>query len=150
EDGVHGRRGLEVVVGDEDLGAAAELREAVLGGLGTFDFDIHGVGAVTHGQIQDGELLFDAAVEFPVVLVAPAGGQDRTFGELIEEGGDGWGTATGVIEEVEAEFEEGLSRRGLAPSVVQQSLDVWQAQRNANPRKKPGLRHSRKVQNNTG
>ena len=85
DDRVHGRRGFEVVIGDDDVGAAAELAQAVLRHLGGFDFDIDGVGAIAYGEIQHGKLLLDAAVELAVVLVAPAGGQQDAIGILFEE-----------------------------------------------------------------
>ena len=54
----------------------AQRLQAVGGIFGAFDLDVHGLRAGIDGGFQDADLLFDAAVEFAVVLVAPAGGQD--------------------------------------------------------------------------
>ena len=47
----------------------------------------------------------------------------------------------GLVQEIQAEFEKGLARLGFAPGVVQQGRNVRQAQRDANARERPGLRH---------
>ena len=52
--------------------------------------------AIRHRQFQDGKLFFYAAVEFAVVLMAPAGRKQGAVGELFQEAGDDLGALTGV------------------------------------------------------
>ena len=106
-----------------------------------FDFDIDGLGAVAHREVENGQLLFDAAVESAVVLVAPAGGQNDAIGELFQEAANGLGPLAGLAQEVQAEFQKDLARLGFTPSVVQKCWYVRQAQRNADAREGPVLRH---------
>ena len=143
-DRVHGRRGFEVVIGDDDLGAAAELTQPFLGDFGGFDFDIDGVRAVAHGEIEHRELLFDAAVELAVVLMAAAGGQDDAVGKLFQEAADGLGAlgraGPGSPGGIQGRFSPAsASRRACSSSVG----NVWQAQRDTDARERPRLRHGR-------
>ena len=87
----------KVVIRDDDLGAAAELVQAVLGDLGGLDLDIDGVRAVAHREIQNGKLLLDAAVESAVVLVPAAGGQQNAVGELLQELRDSLRAFAGIL-----------------------------------------------------
>ena len=93
---VHGRRGFEIVVRNDDLRPSAELAQPVLRNLGGFDLHVDGMGAVAHRQVEDGELFFDAAVEFAVVLMAPAGGQQDAIGELFQKAWNGGGAGAGL------------------------------------------------------
>ena len=139
------------MVGNDHLGAAAELAQAILRRLGGFDLDIDGMRAAADRQLEDRELLLDAAVEFAVILVAAAGGQDDAFGKLLEKAGDRLRAFARVVQEVQAEFQEQFARLGLAPGVLQQGWNVWHAERNADAGKRPRLRHRKKTpQNNTG
>ncbi len=130
------------MIGNDDLRASAKLREAFLGDLGGFDFDIDGVSSVSHGQVEDGKLLLDAAVKAAVVLVAAAGGQQDAIGKSAP-GTPGMAAAplAGLIQKIQTEFQERFTRRGFAPCVVQESWNVWQAQRDTNSREQLGLRH---------
>jgi len=109
------------------VGAAAELLQALRGGLGGFDFDIDGLRAVLDRQVEQRELLFDAAVEAPMVLVAAAGGEDDALGKAIEEAANGGGPLRRVIEKIQAEFKEGLTGFGFALRVFQQSGNIGQS-----------------------
>ena len=100
-----------------------------------------GMSAVAHRQIEDGELLFNTAVEFSVVLVAPAGGEHRAIGKLLQKPGDDLSALGRIGKEIQAELQESLARLGFATRVIQQGRDVRQAQRDANARERPGLRH---------
>ena len=117
------------MIRDDNVGAAAELAQTVLRRLGGFDFDIDGVRAIAHGQIQHGKLLLDTAVKPAVVLVAPAGGQEGAIRVLCEH----------------------LAGLGFAAGVLDQGWNVRQAQRDAYPGERPGLRHwiVRDLQDNT-
>src|ERR1043165_9034218 len=94
------------MVGNDHLGAAAELVDAFGRGLGRFDLDIDGVSAAADGKLEDRELLLDTAVELAVILMAPARGDDETLGKLLEEAGDRLGPFARMIEKIDAEFEE--------------------------------------------
>ena len=139
--GIHGRGGLEVVVGNDHARPPAELVEALGRGLRRLDFDIHRLRARRRGLVQHAQLLFDAAVELAVVLMPPAGGDHDGFRKLLQKLPDGAGTVAGAVQEVQTEFEETLSRGGLPPGMVQQGRNVRKAQCDANPRERPGLRH---------
>ena len=143
DDGIHQGRGFEVVIGNDDVGAGAKRLDAVRGNLRGLDFDIDGGGALIDGAVKDGELLFDAAVEFAVVLVAAAGGEDDAVGELIEEVTDGFGAAHRLIEEVEAEFKKGLAGLSFSTRVLEELGDVRQTQGDTDARERPRLRHAR-------
>ena len=123
-----------------------------MGYLSGFDLDIDGMGAAVDGAVKDGELLLDAPVEFSVVLVAAAGRDQDAVGELLEEPGDRLGALAGLVEEVQAEFQELFARFRFAAGVLQERTDVWHAQRNTDAGKRPRLRHFKKktTQNNTG
>jgi hypothetical protein len=82
-DGVHGRRGLVVVVGNDHMRAPAKLVQPVGSHLRGFDFEIHGQRPVGDRAVQHGKLFFHAAVESSVVLVPPAGGQNDGVGKLV-------------------------------------------------------------------
>ena len=47
----------------------------------------------------------------------------------------------GLIQEIQAEFQEDFAGLGFAPGVFEQGRNVWQTQRDANAREQPGLRH---------
>src|ERR1035437_8374490 len=138
---VHGGRGFKIVIGDDDVGAAAELAQTVLRHLGGFDLDIDGVRAIAHGQVKHRKLFLNAAVEFAVVLVAPAGGQEDAIRVLFEELWDGLRAFTGTAQVIQAEFKKNLAGLGFAAGVLQQCWNVWQAQRDAYAGERPGLRH---------
>ena len=148
---VHGGRRFEIVIRDDNVGAAAELAQTVLRRLGGFDFDIDGVRAIAHGQIQHGKLLLDTAVKPAVVLVAPAGGQEGAIRVLFEEPRDRLRAIAGTVQVIQAEFEEHLAGLGFAAGVLDQGWNVRQAQRDAYPGERPGLRHwiVRDLQDNT-
>src|ERR1019366_10188283 len=94
----------------------------------------------------------NAAVEFAVVLVAPAGGQEDAIRVLFEELWDGLRAFTGTAQVIQAEFKKNLAGLGFAAGVLQQCWNVWQAQRDAYAGERPGLRHwiVRELQDNTG
>ncbi len=138
---VHGRRGFEIVIGDDDVGAAAELAQTVLRHFGGFDLDIDGVRAIAYGQVQHGKLFLNAAVELAVVLVAPAGGQEDAIRVLFEElrrwPRHPYRGCSGSPDEI-----RGKSRRfGFPAGVLEQCWNVWQAQRDAYAGERSGLRH---------
>ena len=47
----------------------------------------------------------------------------------------------GLLEVVQAKFEEDLAALGFAAGVLEQCWNVWQAQRDAYARERSGLRH---------
>jgi hypothetical protein len=61
--------------------------------------------------------------------MAATGGKDDAIRKLFEEAGDGGGAIGGTVEEVETKFEETLAGLSLVTSVVEESPNVWQAQR---------------------
>ena len=72
-------------------------------------------------------------------------------GKLLEKPGDRLRAFAGVIEEIQAEFQEHFAGLGLAPGVFQHGWNVRQAEGNADAGKRPRLRHREKTpQNNTG
>jgi hypothetical protein len=93
--------------------------ETVLGHFRRFDFDIDGVGAGGYGLIQNRQLFFDASIEFSVVLVAPAGGQNDAIGKLFQEAANGRSAFARFIQEIQAEFQENFARLGFSPGVVE-------------------------------
>jgi hypothetical protein len=129
------------MVRDDHLGAAAEVMEPLLSHFRRFDFDIDGVGSGIYRLIQNGQLLFYAAVKLPMVLVAAAGSEDDAIRELLQKAANGRSAFARPIQEIQAKFQENLARLGFPPRVVEQCLNVWQAQRNANAGERPCLRH---------
>jgi ABC-type transporter Mla subunit MlaD len=109
------------------VGASAELLQTLGSRFGGFDFDVDGLRAVLDGQIEQRKLLFDAAVESPMVLVAAARGEDDAVGKAFQEAADGGGALRRLIEKVEAEFEEGFTGFGFAMRVFQQRGNIGQA-----------------------
>jgi hypothetical protein len=95
------------------------MTQAVFRCLSGFDFDIDGLGSMADREVEYGQLLFNAAVEFPVILVTPAGGDYGQVGELFEEGTDGFGAFARMVQEIQAEFEECLTALSFAPGVVE-------------------------------
>src|SRR5258707_8105686 len=115
--------------------------KTVLSELGGFDFHVDGVRALAHREIEHGELVLDGAVKLAMVLVAAAGGDDDAIRKLLQEACDGFGALGGVVQEIEAKFKEDLARFRLAPGVVEEGWNVWQAQRDTDARERSGLRH---------
>jgi len=70
-----------------------------------FWVDTHGV----HRGFQNPHLLLDAAIEFAVILMPPARGDQEEIGKLFEEGLNGFGAAARLIEEVETPLRRSFS-----------------------------------------
>ncbi len=122
------------MIGKHQLALSAKHFQARDGVFGAFDFDIHGASAGVERGIQDPELVFDAAVEFSVILMAAAGGQNGAFrmrGEKLADDGDAL-FRRGQI--VEAELEEAFAGVRFAARVFHELQRVWKAHGDADPR----------------
>ncbi|HZY58322.1 MAG TPA: hypothetical protein VFE56_01085, partial [Candidatus Binataceae bacterium] len=64
------------------------------------------------------------AVEFAVVLMPPASGQNDAVREALEKAGNGLCASAGIIEKIEAKFQESLARFRFLPGVLQQGPNV--------------------------
>ena len=127
------RRAVVVVVGKHQLAFAAQRFQARAGIFGAFDFDVHGTGASVQRGVQDADLILHTAVEFSVILVAAAGGQDtaiRVPGEKLADDGD---AVFGGGQIVQTKFEKRFSCVDFTARVFQQLLRVGKAHGNANP-----------------
>ena len=110
------------------------MRRDILGGL---DFHVYSGGPLTHRIVEDAKLLLDASVEAAVVLVTPAGGQDRALWMSPEEFRDGGKAGLRVRQVIEAKLEKLLTGFDLGSCVLQQCLDVLKSERDAYGRKSP-------------
>ena len=99
--------------------STAELLQALGGCFGGFDFDIDRLRAVLNGEVEYGELFFNAAVETAAVLMAAAGGENDAVRKTLQEAADGAGAAGRFIQKIETEFEEDFAGFGFALRVVQ-------------------------------
>ena len=63
--------------------------------------------------------------------MAAAGGQNGTFGVLLEKTPYGRRALLGTFQVIQAEFQEGLAGFGLAPRVLQELCKIRQSQRDA-------------------
>ena len=64
-------------------------------------------------------MLFDAAIEFSVVLMTAAGGQKDAFGEFFQKAADGGSAFARFIQKIQTKFQEDLARLGFAPGVIE-------------------------------
>jgi hypothetical protein len=69
-----------------------------------------------------------------VVLVTPASRQDSRLRELVEEAADRRRALQGLVQVIQAEFQESFARLGFAPGMGDKGWNVWQAQRDADAR----------------
>src|SRR6185295_17941336 len=74
------RRALEIVIGDDELGALPELLQSLRGEFGRFNFYVDRLSAGVGRGLEDPYLVFDSAVEPAVILVAPARGEYAATG----------------------------------------------------------------------
>src|SRR5262249_43521386 len=121
--------------------AAAELTQAVLRHFGGLDLDVDGMRAIAYGQIEHGKLFLNAAVEFAVILVTPAGGQEDAIRVFFEELRDRLRAFAGITQIIETEFKENLACLRFAAGVLKQCWNIWQPQRDAYAGERSGLRH---------
>ncbi len=134
QNGFGRRRAIVVVIRKHQLAFSAQRLQARDGILGAFDFDVHGASAGVECGVQNPDLVFHAAVEFSVILMAPAGGQNAAFrmrGEKLADDGD---ALLGRGQVIQAELEEGFAGVGFAARVFQQLLRVGKAHGDADPR----------------
>ena len=72
----------------------------------------------------------------------PSASRDnQTLGKLFEEAADGFGAFARMVEKIEAELQERLASLSFAPGMLEEGGNIWQAQRDANARERPGLSH---------
>ncbi len=130
-----GRRGaIVVVVGQHQLAFSAQHLQARDGVLGALDFDVHGAGACVQGGMQNADLILHAPVEFSVILMTAASGQDAAIGMRNEKLADDCYALFGRGQIVQTEFEKGFPRVNFTARVLQQLLRVGKAHGNADPR----------------
>ena len=67
------KNGMPCVIRNDQLSAPAEVVQPFLGDLRGFDLHVHGLGAGFGPGFEYADLILDAAVVAPVILVAPAG-----------------------------------------------------------------------------
>ena len=84
--------------------------------------------------VQNADLVFHAAVELSVILMAAAGGQNAAIGMRGEKFADGGDALFGSGQIIEAKFEEGFARVDFPARVFQQLLCVGKAHGDADPR----------------
>jgi hypothetical protein len=71
-----------------------------------------------HRQVQDRQLVLDAAVELAMILMAAAGGHDHGVRKFIQEAADRAGPLARPFQVVQAEFQERFTSRDLPPGMV--------------------------------
>jgi len=123
------------VVGDDELGVLAERLDALGGKLGGLDLDVDGLRAGGCGGFENSYLIFDTAVEAPVILMAAAGGENSTAGMAVETGADDGDPLIGVAQVIEGELEEGFVRFGFTLGAFEQLRRIADAQGDADPGK---------------
>ena len=62
-------------------------------------------------------------------------------GKLFQESTDGRRALRGLVQKIEAEFEEDFARFGFAPRVFEQRRNIRQAKGDTDARERPLLRH---------
>src|SRR6185436_18864053 len=97
------------MVGEDQVGAAAQGAEARRAVLRALHLHVDGLGASLHRRFEDADLLLDAAVEAPLVLVAAAGGEDAAIRLLRQERANRVDPALRLRQIVEAELQEPLA-----------------------------------------
>src|SRR5215469_9553724 len=96
---------------------------------------------MAHRLVQNGELLFYAAVEFPMVLVPAAGGEHEAIRKLLQKFRDGLRSGAGVIQKIQPKFQKRLSDAGLSSGMIQQRRNIRKTKGNADARKRFGGSH---------
>ena len=122
--------------GDDQLRGRAQRRAAIRHHLGGFDLDIDGARSILNREIENTQLLLDAAVEFAVVLMAAAGGEDGAVRIAFQKLRDGLGALNRIAQIVETEFEEVLAGLGFAAGLFEETRNVRQTERNADSGKR--------------
>ena len=107
--------------GNDQVGSTAQLGAAVRHQFRRFNFHVHRTRAVLNTKIENFELFFNAAVEFAVVLMAAAGGQNRAGGVTFEKLRDGAGAGHGVRQVVQTELQEVLAGLGFSPRLLEKT-----------------------------
>jgi hypothetical protein len=121
------RRAVVIVIGKNHLAFSAQCfqtRDAI---LGTFDFYVHGASAGVQRRVQNSNLIVHAAVEFSVILMAAAGGQQAAIGMRGEKFADGGNALFGSGQVIQAEFEKRFPGVDFAARVFEQLLRVGEA-----------------------
>ena len=123
---VERRSAAEVVIRDDEPGAAAqtfELRRHMLGG---FDFKVHGLGSGFERGFEDVDLFFNAAVKASAVLMPPACGEYRGVWILFEKLANGLDAIVGFGQIIEPELKKALSCFSLFAGVRNELPDLRQ------------------------
>ena len=92
-------------------------------------------------KIENTQLFLDTAVEFAVVLVTAACGENGAIRIALQKIRDGPCPQSRIAQIVETEFEEVLACLGFAAGLFQKTCDVRQTERNANLRESAPLGH---------
>ena len=126
---------------DDQIRLHPQLRAALGHHFRGLDLHIHSARAPLNGKMQNRNLLFNAAVKTPVVLMAATGSEDGTPGMLFQKLRNCLRAGSGVGKIIEPEFEEVFTRLGFAPSLFEEARDIRQAERYAYTGKRTLLRH---------
>ena len=77
-----------VVIGDQQVSAAAQGFHALHAIFGAFDFDVDGFRSGVDRGFENAQLFLDTAVVAAMILMAAAGGEDGAIGVAREEFAD--------------------------------------------------------------
>lgn len=127
--------------GNDELGTRAQLSAAVRDNFRGFDFDIDGARPAVNGEAENAELIFNAAVELAVILMAAAGGEDSAVGIALQEIRNGVGAGNGIGQVIETELEKVFAGFRFAAGLFEQAGDIGKTKRNTNPGEGPTLGH---------
>jgi hypothetical protein len=94
--------------------------------FGRFDLDIDRVRPILYRQIENRQLLLDAAIEFAAILMAPASREYDYFRKFLQETPYrrrpfGW-----LIEKIQTKLKESLAALSLAARMLQERGNVRQ------------------------
>ena len=141
---VHGRRGFEVVVGDDYGSHRAQMSQRRGRALGAFDFEIDGLRPRRGHGLQQAHLFVDASIETPLILAPPAGGQDHAVRVPGKKIAHGFHSRFRLLEMVQTKFEERFSAFGFFAGLLEQLIGIGETERDAERRKGLQERHVRK------
>jgi len=115
--------------GNNQLGAGAEGGATIGRYFGGFNFDVDGAGAVLDGEVEDAQLLFDAAVEAAVILVAAARGDDCARRVFVEKRPYCLCRGRRIGHVIQPEFQEVFAGFHFAASLFEKPRYIRQAER---------------------
>src|SRR5689334_12003311 len=109
---------------NHELGTASKAGAPLGRDLGTLNFNIDRACAVFNRDIENFQLILDAAVKSAMVLMPPAGGEDRAIRVTTQKLADHPSAGSRVGQIVETKLEEILSRFSFAGCLFEKTGNI--------------------------